>query len=511
MLRQKRGRRTERTPSDFNTPFYRGNDSDVIQNLVDTERCNLNFSLLHSVVSMKLAYNIISNHVFSEGIEITHGGEVVRTNKDFERFLSIYYVRFGKDAMKWIMTVGLVPITFVYLEEADEIVPVVLEPGSGTITSVYANHRQSFFWTNFGPQTEERDVIVLSGFDCSESLEDDIEILLGRTDIDADPRIDGKLTSVVNSVLPYESTASIWMDCATTSERITSNPAFVVQTRPGVTRAGNRLGMDYQWFAEFQENEEIDEQRIFRRDEASLRRLNNINRDIHEQFYTGSERRNMNAEGDLLPLRPWSDNEYHVPENMELVSQTLPKTRTDLISFLNHKDSLIYNVMGIPEFMATGSTKNRGADSDTLNDMFKTTISTWKAKIGIILTQAYNMIYGRRDSEFMLKSLMRRGRFDATRVTEDHIYKLQKDNEFSLNLPIRPFSSVPELKMIYESGGMQTLEFVNYMRKIYGLTTWDVLPKEGMYEIPGVQSTERSKEERSPRKKVKPTESTDKD
>jgi hypothetical protein len=81
-----------------------------------------------------------------------------------------------------------------------------------------------------------------------------------------------------------------------------------------------------------------------------------------------------------------------------------------------------------------------------------------------------------------MKGILKKGRFDASKITEDHIYRLQRDNEISLNLPVRPFSNISELKMIYECNGMRQLEFINYMRKLYGMTLWKEIPEGEIYD-----------------------------
>jgi hypothetical protein len=426
---------------------------------VNTERSALAFNLSHNVPAIQNVIGIINRYLFADGIEVTHDQQPLETDKEFQKHLALYYQRYGEDAIRWILCVGVVPVTFSYLDDTKEWIPVVVKPGSGFIRSIYKNHRQKFFYYDYGPQTHNNQVIVLSGFGY-------------------DPTIQGQLTSLVNCLLPMETVSSVLLDCATIAEQIRSNPAFVMQMRKDANKPQNRLGIDYGYYAEFDATDETNEERIWRRDDSGFERLRRQNEALYDMYYAPNPLNNVEIsdDGRILPQRPWEGNEFHVPDNMELVNQPMPQTRTDLIPFLQFNNSEIYNTLGVPETMATGNLNTRVGNSETVNDLFKTTILWWKRTIAKLLTCSYNVIYGYNDADYILHRFLDTTKTNPLSMTEDQIYAIQKDNNIAINLPIPPFITTQELLMFYQQGALTTEEYCNYLRRRANLGPLDKVP-----------------------------------
>jgi hypothetical protein len=431
----------------------------AIESTVNPERCALAFNLLRNVPACQNVVGVIKRYLFADGIEITHNEQPIQAEKEFEEHLTHYYQRYGEDCIDWILCVGVVPITFSYIQETCEYVPVVIKHGAGSIRSVYKNHRQKFYYQPYGRRNEGTKVIVLSGFGY-------------------DPTIGGQLISLINCLLPMETASSVLLDCATVSERIWSNPSYVLQMRKDASKPQNRLGIDYGLYAEFDTTDSRNEQHIWRRDTNALERLKRQNDELYDTYYRPNALNSVQPDprGQLRPEKPWQDNEYHVPDNMELVKQTLPEARNDLIAILQFNNSEIYNTLGVPENMATGNMGTKSGNVDAINDMFKTTILWWKRTIGKQMSIGYNIIYGESDAQYVLKVFFDTTGLNALEITEDLIYSLQKTNKIKIGLPIPPFITTQELLMFFQQGALTEEEYCNYLRRRANLPYLEKVP-----------------------------------
>lgn len=431
----------------------------AVEAVVNMDRLMLAFQLSYNVPAIQNSIGIINRYLFADGIELTHDEKNLEIDKEFQGHLVTYYQRFGEDAIRWILCAGVVPMTFCFLDDTREWIPVVPKVGSGHIRSIYKNHRQKFVFHEYGPKMQNSQVIVLSGFGY-------------------DPTIQGQLTSIINCLLPMETVSSILLDCASIAEQIRSNPAYVMQMRKDVNKPQNRLGVDYGYYAEYDVSDERNEERIWRRDNASLERLRKQNEQLYDMYYAPNPLNNVEIgeDGQIVPKRPWEGNEFHVPDSFELVNQPMPQTRSDLINILQFNNSEIYNTIGVPENMAVGNVGARTGDSEAVNDIFKTTILWWKRTIAKLMTICYNMIYGYSDAEYILHQFFDLTKIDPKILTEDQIYALQKDNKMCINLPIPPFITTEELLMFYQQGALTPEEYCNYLRRRANLGPLEKVP-----------------------------------
>lgn len=414
--------------------------------VIDPERVSLAFNISYKDPTIQSCIGLISRYLFADGIEITKNNEPLDTKKDFQEYISMYFQRFGEDCIRWILCAGVVPVTFCYVEETKEWIPVAAKPFSGDIWSSYSNHRQRFTFHDKTINQNNR-VIVMSGFGY-------------------DPTINGELTSLVNSLIATRLSSSVMMDCATVAERIRSNPAFVLQRRKDVTHSTPRLGVDWGFYSEYDTADEKNESHMWHRTQRDIDHLKSLNSTIYDMYYnTGAPNQfDLGPNGEMLPTKPWVKNEYYLPESMELTNQPLPQVRSDLIAIMQFTNTEIYNTLGVPENMFNG-TVSRAGSAEAVNETFKKTILWWKRTIASLLTSCYNLIYGPYDATYVLDTYFNISKTNPKDLNEDHIYALQKDNKIVVNLPIPPFITNSELQSFYQQGALTPEEFINYQRR----------------------------------------------
>lgn len=414
---------------------------------IDEKRLDLVFKTSYNVPAMQNSIAMIARYLFADGIEISQGDAILEKKRDFDNHLMTYYRRFGEEAIRWILCAGLVPMTICLLKESQEYIPVCVKPGSGKILCTYKNHRASYEFRENGRMKSNTKVVVLGGFGY-------------------DPTINGELTSLISSLLPMEDASSIFLDCATMSERTRSAPPFILQKRQIDQKKDRVLGVDYGAYGDAPFSEERDEHEIWRRDEYGIEKLRMMNQRVEEVYYQRNPR--GIGYGASTPSINCVTNQNHVlvQEDMEMVKQvTLPQSRADLVGFLQFNNSEVYNTLGIPESMATGTKSSRARDFESSSDLFKTTILWWKRVIASLLTISYNYIYAYDDAEHVLNGFSKKTGNPVSKLSEDAIYAIQKNNKFTVNLPIPPFTTTTELVMFYQQGALTEEEYCSYLRR----------------------------------------------
>lgn len=268
-----------------------------------------------------------------------------------------------------------------------------------------------------------------------------------------------------------EETADLMIEYALKGEEICSNPSYIMQWRQNANKTPETLGKDFGYYGDWQDIEGMDEQRQWRRSKIQSERYMEDMQRLNSQSYTtkGNRKTRVDENGNVLPSKPWTDNDFILPEQMELTSQTLPKTRTDLLDILRFNNSEIYRSFGIPEFLITGITSGKNGTSDTINDTFKITITSCKNLVSVILTKVYNHIYGQSDAENILDQLFNNEDVDPMYLDPNQLDKIKNENRFEIQLPIKPFINFAHLKEYHENGIITDLEFCNFSRKNAGL------------------------------------------
>lgn len=300
-----------------------------------------------------------------------------------------------------------------------------------------------------------------------------------------DPTIHGQLTSIVNCLLPMEAFTSILVDSAAVTEQARSQPPFIYQSRKDAKGGPGRLGVDFGYFAEYDSTDERNEQFMWRRDQAGIERLKQMNQEIYDTYYAPNplNKVQLGPDGCLKPPAPWRGNEHYVPENFELVNGPTPQSRSDFVNILKFNNDEIYTTFGVPKSMVTEEVSARASNAEAVNDMFKTSILWWKRTIAKIMTICYNMIYGMSDAQYILKRFFDLTNTSPESINEDQIYALQKLNKVEINLPIPPFISATELEMFYKAGALTSEEYCNYLRRRANLQPLDkppyIPPREG--------------------------------
>lgn len=450
-------------------PYAGYNAPGTVEATIDPTRLAQVWGATTSVPALQNALGVIMRYLFADGIEVLHGGEAKKTDPEFQTHLAGYWQKFGEEVIRWIVTAGVVPITFCLLETG-EWIPVVEKHGAGYIRSIYKDHRQRFVYYEYGPRGANSQVTVLAGFGY-------------------DPTIHGQLTSLSNCLLPMEAFTSVLVDSAAVAEQIRSNPAYVYQTRKDTSSGPGRLGVDFGYYAEYDTSDERNEAHMWKRDRAGIERLKRMNQEVYDTYYAPNpmNKVNVDANGALGTATPWEGNEHFVPENMELVTSPVAQTRTDFVDILKFNNDEIYTTFGVPKSMVTEDTGSKSSNSEAVNDMFKTTILWWKRTIAKIMTISYNMIYGMNDAQYILNRYYDLTKTGPDCISEDQIYALQKLNKFEINLPIPPFISSAELEMFYKNGALTPEEYIGYLRHRANLKPIDkvpyIMPREGELEM----------------------------
>ncbi len=332
--------------------------------------------------------SMIQREIFQSDPQFFWNGKAVRTVPEFQDHFNDHWIPYARGVMDEIWTLGIFAVRYVYHPEEDLVVPVLIVGGEErdyTIT-VRRNQRtdsiQFTFYRFISRSTGKKllgpivdpNVRVFSGFGY-------------------DPSIDGKLQSMVSTLLEKEIFLRHMSEFTLRAEYNLSNPMLVTETTP--TSAGavdlGKNKFDYYW-----DNDAIKEnvEDRFERNKAEIElMLEQQAKFFQSAMTTHDEIFTKQVKGNIYPL----------PVDHHLVQQQLPVRRGDWNELSQHYENVVSAAYGVARanIIADQGTRNE-AGAGLVQRSFFTTISEWKRVLGRVLTLTYRAIYNDADVKYTM-------------------------------------------------------------------------------------------------------------
>ena len=353
--------------------------------------------------------NLILNKVFENGIQVCTGKKCKEV-KMSDAELSEIWIPFAKDIVDVIMTVGVAPIRFKKIKK--ELIPYVPKCGSYAIHVTTTNVGLCSFTLHDmdNPNKPAPNSIVLSGFGY-------------------DPRSDGSITSIIKVLEPSMQFVHQLSDCALTAETLRCNPPIVVEKRETTHEA--KEGLDFDFFMDSDAlKTSLSSQ--YKRDEKEVRRLKNQQR-LFAAAINGTPQEQVRAESTMNNIIP-------LPSSFTVGSIIEPSGRNDFSQILRSVAENICSIMGVPRSMMISDNVVRG-DVEGSHDVFKQSCLLWKNITSKILTWVYRHTHSEQEAQRLSKIAKKR------KIA--YISKVSEDKMIQVIVPVTPYISNEELKLLY--------------------------------------------------------------
>ena len=255
-----------------------------------------------------------------------------------------------------------------------------------------------------------------------------------------DPLTDGTLNSPVYKVIPRLLFLKRLRETAITMETLRANPVVYSEIKE-VQAQTEKEGADFNQYADATAAE-TDDSYKFKRNKEQIAILNQ-QKDLYDQYLgkrrAGAARKSLDG---VVPL----------PIGHTVKAPPMNTGRTDLTNLHKIIEEEVCATLGVPRSMiisdAGGGLNSGSVNTESTHETFMHTLIWWKKKIGIILSDLYNMIY----IEELKKKIK----------DESDPYEAKRKHSVNVYFPVTPFVKNETLRQLYEQGVISWHKYAMY-------------------------------------------------
>jgi hypothetical protein len=386
-------------------------------------------------------------HIMNCGPEFYWKGKPLAITPEFGSIIQSFWVPFCRDVVDEIIVAGFVPVMLVKVNGGQEIVPRVLKGTMGRDYNIMVRNTGGIL-TYFCVRLVSR----TTGKPITPKIDRKVTILTG---FGFDPSCDGKLTSIMNSIIEQDNFISKMYSYTLKAEYNRSNPQLITETQP--ESAG--LGKDdlmYDYYGDWDKNKYKEEAK-YRRNSDEIAQI------VQMQMQA---KREMRDEMEMAIAKQTDANIYPLPVGHKLAKQMLPQARSDWVEMNRHNEWLICAAMGVPRslLIADVGTRNDGS-ARSVQEGFNDTVNQWKNHLSDILTEVYRSIADEEDRLFAI------GMYDKNELLamdESKLEELVNEPRVTVGFPMIPHETMDGLLQKYALGIISWEMFVQLSKAISG-------------------------------------------
>lgn len=370
---------------------------------------------LHKTPMVYTCRNILHQHLFGNGILFGHRRGRIRPDPHMQEIMSDFWLPFCKDMLDSVLTMGIVPVRVVKLEDG-LCVPVVLEPECAQIKMTYAYGIREYKILDHQHE-EVPGTFVLDTFGFS-------------------PTINGDIKSVVCNLIPQIKYINMMMGTALTMEQKRTEP--IILTEAVDTKVDNVEGINYDYYADGDMQNTTDQNK-FNRNRSNIAQLAH-QQAMYDQFFSGGPEPSTGSA--VL------DRVVTLPMGQRVVNRPTQTGRGDIVAQIKAFEDVVCGVMGVPRSLIMSDTPHK-SDAEGTHQTFQKTVMSWKSQVQAACEQIYNIIYA--DSiKSQLMAAMGKKRKRKNDIAD--VYALKKRLQVEIVFPISPFMGAEQLFSHYQRG-----------------------------------------------------------
>ena len=376
---------------------------------------DLAHKFLHKTPMVYACRNVLHQHLFGNGILFGHRRGRIRPDPHMQEIMTDFWLPFCKDMLDSILTMGIVPIRFITLQD-DLRVPVVLEPNCARIKMTYTYGVRSYIVLN-EQQEEIPDTMVLDMFGYS-------------------PFSTGSVKSIVCNLIPQIKYINMMMGTTLTMERKRADPIIITEAVD--TKVDNVEGINYDYYADGDMQDNSDQNK-FNRNRSNVAQLAH-QQTMYDHFFSGGQ---APSTGSAV-----LDNVVTLPMGQRVVNMPMQTGRGDLVAQVKVFEDIVCGVMGVPRSLIMSDTPHK-SDSEGTHHTFQKTIMAWKSNIQQACEQMYNVIYADAIKSQLMNAM---GKKRKRKDEIADVYALKKRLQVEIHFPVSPFMSHEQLFTHYTRG-----------------------------------------------------------
>lgn len=407
---------------------------------------------------VQMCRNTIQRYLLSNGIAVKTGKRA--RDESMRPFLDEWWVPFCADVIDSVICYGLVAVYIKTLDTGQQ-VPTVMVPGSYTIRFKIVEN--AFEYRVFADRSTEP-----------------LENAYVYDDFGFQPRRDGSVASLMESLMPHIGFIDILKEAAVEMEALRRRPLLYTETHDRTHTGPDREGIDYDFYADadMQEGENAAK---FHRNSAQLEQLEQ-QQQLLSTFH--ENKRITDYQHDAL------SNLVALPEGAKVVSVAQGTGRGDIGSLNKSMEDNICGVLGVPRSMLMSDTPHK-ADTEGTHRMFQQTIAWWSRHLSKMCEHVYNIIH----ADEVKKKVMERAAKRAKRTTGD-LYAIRQQVQVRFSFPVTPLLGRKDLQELYHQKILPWETYYSLVMGNLGLAYDKIPPEPAAAPAPQKEPPAREKADR---------------
>lgn len=425
---------------------------------LDVEKMHAMRAMFRHTPMIQMCRNTLHKHLFSNGLEIKTGKR--SRDESMKPFLGDWWVPFCADAVDSVICYGIIIYAIKKLDTGQK-VPVVLLDGTYTVRFKVVDN--TYEYRVFGEDDNEplKDTYVY----------DDFGFL---------PRVNGTITSLIESLAPNISNAAIIMQAGVEMEALRRKPLLYMEQADTSKTTGDREGIDYDFYADT-DFADADNAARFTRNERQLQQLEHQQKLLEEFHQT---KRITDYQHDAL------SSVVSLPEGARLTNVPQNTGRTDVTSITKSMEDNICGVFGIPRSMVMSDTPHK-TDTEGTHRQFQQTIAWWSARLSSCCESIYNIIHANEVKKRVVERAAKR-----VKRSPGDLYNIRSQLQVRFSFPVTPLLDRNELKALYQDGLLDWERYYTMTMNALGLA-YDKIPEEPVKQAEPTKQAEPVEKEQA--------------
>jgi hypothetical protein len=408
------------------------------------EEMELIWKYFKSVPTIQMCRNVIRQQLFANGIDFNKKSRGKDTM--MQQIMDDYWLPFCEDALDMALCYGFVVWRTYDLDDGTT-VPIICLKDTYSISLKEING-----------------VLEYKIYDAKEKSNEELKGSYIYDEFGYRPQIDGKLTSVLYTLIPDIKYFYTMLNAQVAIEKKRVRPPMLTELserRSGTS--GENEGIDYDFYADA-DIANAAESAKFKRNRNAINDLHN-QQNLYDNFFNTSNE-HENTGKSLL------DNMVPLPSGHKFVNVSLPQGRNDVKDILKQLQDTICGIFGVPKSLIMSDTPHK-ADATGTHKVFQQTIMWWKRQMSEMLESIYNVIYTKDITGKILDRITRR----SQKPNKSEVYLLSRQMKVNISFPVTPFISNEELYNLYLQGVIVWEQYVTCVSRNTGIPI-DVIPPE---------------------------------
>lgn len=395
--------------------------------IVNSEEMTYVYNSFHNSPLLEMCRQMINTHLLNHGIDFCTGNcKQIQLDAEMEELVDERWIPFCSDAIDSILCFGFCVVTY------EGNYPSIMK--QGTYRLKVDIEKNDYVWHILS--VDEAD---------SEIPNTEVYNIFGM-----EPRVDGKLTSVVSKIIPRLMFLKRLRETCVDMELRRANP-YVYSEIKESTNTQRKEGVDYDFYADAGANETRDDMQ-FSRNKSAVQMLEK-QKELYEQYMGRAAA--VRAQAQL-------NNVVQMPMGHHVVNPAMTTGRTDLVNVHKLVQEEICSVIGVPRSMMFADSGGiHRQDDEGIHNSFMHTLLWYKKKLGVMLSDIYNKLY----TDKIMKSV------DFEKET--NVYEAKKKHKVEVFFPVTPFIPNEQLRLLYEQGVISWDAYATYALRNVSLPLTD--------------------------------------